>query len=496
MSSLSGAVILGVVAGSAGFAYAQPNNWTLRNSQTTAILYGATYGPFNGVGTFVASGSGGVLCLSSDGINWTPFTVTDVGLLDVESNGSGGFMAVGSNGMKYGFGTSCTAIANDNALWAGVAYGNGIWSVVGGEYRFSGNQWFDSYRRSLNCGSTWSNYNTELSAQLETPNDVVFGGGAFLAGYGGAFDGFGGRIRRSTDGLTFSTVLNTYGTVSGLAYNGSTWIAAGRFGRIYRSTDGGFSWSTSFFSGEPYFTAVFSGGGYFVLGTLNGQIYYSTDGLSWTQTQSPITTELSGGAYGNGTWILVGSEGKILQTSLKADLAPYQPAGWSGPIVVSDQAGTTQDSPLTSCTPVFVDIAWANLGLTNAGAFRVDVFIDNQFYGFINSPGLNANSAQFVLDVNVGDLATGSHTIRIVLDSQSAVSEIDEVGNNTFSKTFQVNSSDCAADFDGSCFVDVDDFAAFVAAFEIGEDNADFDESGFVDLDDFAAFVSAFSEGC
>jgi len=55
---------------------------------------------------------------------------------------------------------------------------------------------------------------------------------------------------------------------------------------------------------------------------------------------------------------------------------------------------------------------------------------------------------------------------------------------------------DCPSDFDESGFVDLDDFIAFVQAFEEGTDNADFDESGFVDLDDFIAFVLAFESGC
>ncbi|MCG3121776.1 MAG: hypothetical protein GIKADHBN_00147 [Phycisphaerales bacterium] len=54
----------------------------------------------------------------------------------------------------------------------------------------------------------------------------------------------------------------------------------------------------------------------------------------------------------------------------------------------------------------------------------------------------------------------------------------------------------CPADFDGSRFVDTDDFTAFVLAFEAGTDDADFDGTGFVDTDDFTAFVHAFEAGC
>ncbi|HLO39857.1 MAG TPA: VCBS repeat-containing protein [Phycisphaerales bacterium] len=55
---------------------------------------------------------------------------------------------------------------------------------------------------------------------------------------------------------------------------------------------------------------------------------------------------------------------------------------------------------------------------------------------------------------------------------------------------------ECPSDFDGSGFVDTDDFTAFVVAFEAGGDAADFDSTGFVDTDDFDAFVRAFESGC
>ncbi|MCK6476867.1 MAG: VCBS repeat-containing protein [Phycisphaerales bacterium] len=54
----------------------------------------------------------------------------------------------------------------------------------------------------------------------------------------------------------------------------------------------------------------------------------------------------------------------------------------------------------------------------------------------------------------------------------------------------------CPADFDGTGFVDTEDYDAFVVAFEAGSATADFDLSGFVDLEDFTAFVLAFEAGC
>jgi hypothetical protein len=69
----------------------------------------------------------------------------------------------------------------------------------------------------------------------------------------------------------------------------------------------------------------------------------------------------------------------------------------------------------------------------------------------------------------------------------------------------------CAADFDGSGFLDADDFVFYLDQFARGcvgpgEDvfganpdcfkSADFDQSTFVDVDDFVAYFAAFQAGC
>lgn len=54
----------------------------------------------------------------------------------------------------------------------------------------------------------------------------------------------------------------------------------------------------------------------------------------------------------------------------------------------------------------------------------------------------------------------------------------------------------CPADYDGSGFVDIEDYSSFVTSFEQGSPSADFDGSGFVDIEDFDGFVVAFEHGC
>jgi hypothetical protein len=71
-----------------------------------------------------------------------------------------------------------------------------------------------------------------------------------------------------------------------------------------------------------------------------------------------------------------------------------------------------------------------------------------------------------------------------------------EESGNASATDYYVWVNKCPADFDRSGFVDIEDYGAFVQAFEAGTDNADYDGSGFVDIDDFTAFVQAFEQGC
>ncbi len=71
-----------------------------------------------------------------------------------------------------------------------------------------------------------------------------------------------------------------------------------------------------------------------------------------------------------------------------------------------------------------------------------------------------------------------------------------EESGNASATDYYVWVNKCPADFDRSGFVDVEDYSAFVQAFEAGTDNADFDASGFVDIEDFNTFVAAFELGC
>lgn len=103
---------------------------------------------------------------------------------------------------------------------------------------------------------------------------------------------------------------------------------------------------------------------------------------------------------------------------------------------------------------------------------------------FVRGYGIVNAAAALGLDCN----ANGSADAQDISTGTSLDTDGDGVPNEC--------ESDCPSDFDGSGFVDTDDYDAFVQAFEAGDESTDVDASGFVDTDDFDAFVQAFERGC
>ncbi len=157
---------------------------------------------------------------------------------------------------------------------------------------------------------------------------------------------------------------------------------------------------------------------------------------------------------------------------------------------------TGQPSPVSACPS-----APAVFGVTASGASGVQWQVESPagsglFVDLIGpvfgepSTGLSfdvVGAATASLLVSNYHLGTHPGTVRFVARVRNACGAV------------QSNAADltvCAADFDCSGFVDIEDFSVFVAAFEAGTDDADFDGTGFVDTEDFDAFVRAFEIGC
>lgn len=124
------------------------------------------------------------------------------------------------------------------------------------------------------------------------------------------------------------------------------------------------------------------------------------------------------------------------------DLTPYKPSGWTDKIVASTVTGTTTDAvSFTSTDNIYIDWAIINQGATaTAARFYVALYIDGvQKNTWFKDPPLNINTYLYLLDYNIGTLAAGIHTVKIVADNTETIAESDEK-NNEFTKTITVGA--------------------------------------------------------
>ncbi len=122
------------------------------------------------------------------------------------------------------------------------------------------------------------------------------------------------------------------------------------------------------------------------------------------------------------------------------NLRPFQPNGWSAPLVVSNVMGTNTDSsPLSSQDRLFIDWAVVNDGVApTTTTYFVSVSIDGAERGswFVDPPH-QVNEFVFVEDFAIDPLPAGVHTLRLVADVRSSVDEISN-SDNVFERQITV----------------------------------------------------------
>lgn len=152
-------------------------------------------------GLFVASATSGPpevperIVTSPDGITWTVRSGPTTGMRGV-GFGNGTFVAVSDNGPVWSSTDGITWTQRTPAAsnsWYSVAYGNGLFVVVG--ITGTGNRVMTSPD-----GITWT---SRTSAADNEWYDVVFGNGLFVAV---AQSGTGNRVMTSTDGITWKSL--------------------------------------------------------------------------------------------------------------------------------------------------------------------------------------------------------------------------------------------------------------------------------------------------
>ena len=278
--------------------------WTNRVSAHTANFYGVG----SRAGLHVASGAGGALYTSTNGIDWTARSSGKSGLL-MNVNGDGplwvvvgesGAIVTSTNGLDWTSRTSPT-----NALFRGVAYGNGTYVACGDG---------GAIVRSTD-GATWSAVASGTNASLQGVGygmDFVNAGDTNEASAESplfVIVGQSGLILTSSNGLSWTP--RTSGTsqyLSDVTYGNGYYVSVGNL-RILRSSDG-VAWS--FATNSVYFYRAAYCSGVFKAAGANGSIWTSTDGLTWEAETSGTTNTMRGISYAEDQFVAVGFNGTIL----------------------------------------------------------------------------------------------------------------------------------------------------------------------------------------
>ncbi|MBE0558413.1 MAG: hypothetical protein IH628_14385 [Proteobacteria bacterium] len=295
-------------------------NWHWRNPLPEEMqnLVAVTYGN----GTFVIisnslSGDTWMIRSSTDGVTWTERATGTNRRLSGITYGNDTFVAVGEAGtiLTSTEGVTWTSRYSGtiNSL-SGVTHGNGIFVAVGQA---------GTILTSID-GITWNA--TTAGYSFSSP---THGNGAFVA-VGPSPIGAGFSIFTSNDdGLTWARTFTQEACIGpigcawifirGVTYGNGILLALPDWGPFLTSADGQ-TWTIVHHipdsAGTSYLHAVAYGDGAFVGVGKEGRIVTADadDVTTWTTRASGTSIDLNGVTYGNGTFVAVGDNGAIIQS--------------------------------------------------------------------------------------------------------------------------------------------------------------------------------------
>jgi len=223
------------------------------------------------------------IAYSSDGVTWTvidnPFNKN--GNIFPIAYGNGMFVAViGNTMLAYSSdGATWTTVPDSDKLFSyvyqdkiinsgtfyGIAWGNGKF-VTKGLGGFNRNE---AKIATSPDGITWKTEKPVITTFASFVDYIFFGNGKFVS--------WGEELSYSEDGITWTGVLGTNGTINAIAFGNNKFVIGGNKGKIMYSSDG-VTWTAetdSPFSG--YINAIAYGKGKFVAGSNPGLIAYLLD---------------------------------------------------------------------------------------------------------------------------------------------------------------------------------------------------------------------------
>jgi Pro-kumamolisin, activation domain/CARDB len=179
------------------------------------------------------------------------------------------------------------------------------------------------------------------------------------------------------------------------------------------------------------------------LGTPLGPLYYEyvTDWSIGSLNAGPHTLEIVARYSGAESNIADNTYSRTVRIS-GPNLTPYQPAGWSDKLVVSNMDGSTTDSGfLLSTDTLYISWAVINDGIAaTANPFDVYLYIDGSVYDHFWTMSMPAYVSQYgyVTSFSIGSLGAGSHVLELYADPTNVIPEMNE-SDNTYSKMITVH---------------------------------------------------------
>ncbi|MBI4659546.1 MAG: hypothetical protein HY735_11965 [Verrucomicrobia bacterium] len=277
--------------------------------------------------TFVAVGENGTILGSANGRGWGERKSPTTAHLSDVAFGNGVFVATGNRGM---------ILLSTNAVdWTqqpsgtpldlrGVTFGNGLFAAVGGGRVDYGPAGTSSASESVVITSTnGSSWKVSHSAtNTGAPSAVTYGAGQFVAVGGYGFKVMPGVFVNSTlnsaDGVTWSKAGAPFIPLSAMrsiAFGNGSLVVASFGADLYVYGNG---WQHSGLE-KPALGVAFGNGTF--IATASGVLFTSTNAVTWNRREVGTSAGLYDAAFGKDTFVVVGSNGTILQSGILRDEA-------------------------------------------------------------------------------------------------------------------------------------------------------------------------------
>jgi hypothetical protein len=372
-----------LATGGSGYLFASTNGlfWTQLSlgANSGAQLVGLCYGQ----GKYVATGAGAPILTSTNGTDWTAQTPTIPGYLFGVTFGQNTFVAVGQAGMVF---TSSNAV---NWVMRNPATSADLYDITFGSGKFVATGYYNTIVRS-DDGISWTPC---LSSDMGQFSAIVRAPDRFVAVGKTLIDNTSGTIATSADGLMWTTL---YGSLGGVAYGNSRFVAVGELGSCRTSSDG-ISWTNETTGISNRLRSVTFGNNTFVAAGDKGGICSSTNGSAWVGTTLG-TNSFRSVAFGNGSFVAVGERGSIATSTNALD--------WQ-----------LQQFPSTS---IFYGVGYGKPGFVAVGNFVRIVHSDDGIQWQAANPPMPFDSF-----AECRSVAYGNDTFVIVVNAQTNLSSSD-----------------------------------------------------------------------